>query len=184
MNSFQRGGADRLFRGRPGLSRGRSGPGCRLLAVRPDPQASLRGAYLPGMQIRLRPLIGALVLALTACGGADLPRAERAVSTGLAEQADALAAALEAGDGCSVDEHAESLIADARSAVEEGRADAEVASEVEAVVVEITEGVTCEPPPSEPPEDEDEEDEDEEKDDEEESDDHPGKGLGRGKHDD
>ena len=101
-------------------------------------------------------LLAAAALVLAGCGGgggggatrADPvpPRLPRALAQTWAQQADAVAAALAAGDGCTAERLAGRLRAEVAGAT--GRAPRRLLAPVESAVDELAGRITCTPPPA------------------------------------
>lgn len=114
----------------------------------------------------------ALSLLLAGCGGGQ-PNVDSAATDELAQRADRVAEALEAGDGCLALERTAELQSATATARDEGRVTDTVAAEVLTAAQRIAQGTSCEPPPEE---------EDDGHDGEEDRDDgNEGNGRGRGK---
>lgn len=138
----------------------------------------------------------ALSLLLAGCGGAATTL-EASVAEDLAQRADAVAQALEAGDGCTALQRTSELEDATTSAREAGDVTDTVAAEVLTATRSIAQSTSCEPPPpaedpdddgeggEESREDEDAKDDDEkdEKDDDK-KDEKKDEGRGRGGGDD
>lgn len=137
----------------------------------------------------------ALSLLLAGCGGAATTL-EASVAEDLAQRADAVAQALEAGDGCTALQRTSELEDATTSAREAGDVTDTVAAEVLTATRSIAQSTSCEPPPAEDPDDDGEggeesrEDEDAKDDDEKDEKDDDKKdekkdeGRGRGGGDD
>lgn len=127
----------------------------------------------------------AVAVLATACGGA--PELDTSTAHGLADRADAIVGALEAGDGCAALDRTAELRSATVSARDDGRVSDTVAAEVLAATQRITEGTSCEPaaapedaePPPPPDDGGDDGGGNDDKDDEDDED-RPGRGEGRG----
>ena len=116
----------------------------------------------------------ALSLLLAGCGGGQ-PNVDSAAADELAQRADQVAEALEAGDGCLALERTAELQSATATARDDGRVTDTVAAEVLTAAQRIAQGTSCEPPP------EDEEDDDGRDGEADRDDENEGNGRGRGK---
>jgi hypothetical protein len=102
-------------------------------------------------------VLGAL-LALSACGGGNDARPEepglrRAVAERLAQESEAIAAKLDAGDTCGAAQQADVLVDAVEQAIGEGDVPAEFQSELLQTARQLQNNVNCpEPPPPPAPE--------------------------------
>jgi hypothetical protein len=129
--------------------------GARRGAVRP-PHRPGRSRSLPAYRhpvlsasrspLRAAVLGGLLVVGVTGCSPAEPPQAaplDRATGAVLADAADRLASALEAGDACQALAEVDELEARADAARQAGEAPEEVVSEAVRVARAVTAGVVC-----------------------------------------
>jgi hypothetical protein len=98
------------------------------------------------------------VLALAACGGEDARPEEPTLRPGLAErlaeQSEAIADKLDAGDACGAAQEADILNNQAQAAIDAGEVPPAFQSELMSTVNELVNTVNCpQPPPPPPPED-------------------------------
>jgi hypothetical protein len=104
--------------------------------------------------------IGA-VLALGACGGGDARPEEAALPPGvaerLAEQSDAIADKLDAGDTCGAAREADLLNDEAQAAIDAGDVPPAFQAELMSTVAELVDNVNCPQPPPPPADEECEE---------------------------
>jgi hypothetical protein len=93
---------------------------------------------------------GLLIVGGTACAAPDPEVAliDEAAGAVLADAADRLAEALEAGDGCRALEEAEALRTRADAALAAGEVDAAVADETHRIAAATTAGADCEATPT------------------------------------
>lgn len=91
-----------------------------------------------------RTLLVALLL-LAACAQPEEPSVtlDEEAAQGLAQGAQRLAGALDEGDACAAMAEADAVAAQARDGVASGTVPTDVANEVEAVVTEVTEDLSC-----------------------------------------
>jgi hypothetical protein len=98
------------------------------------------------------------VLALAACGGGDArpeePGLPRALAERLAEESEAIAARLDAGDTCAAAEQADALKDQAETAIAAGDVPPELQRELMRAVEGLVNTVNCPQPPPPPPPDE------------------------------
>jgi len=107
--------------------------------------------------MRYAALLGLAVLALSGCGGSQQPPAvvakpphiPRALAHTWAAQANAVAQALAAGDGCTALAHANELRAAVTSS--ESRVPLRLRATLTSVVAALPGRITCNPAPSPPP---------------------------------
>ena len=101
-------------------------------------------------------VVAALALALAGCGGAAKhaaekpPRLPRALAQALAQQADGIAGALAAGDGCTALQLAGSLRAEVVQAVNARQIPRAFQESLLATANDLTGRITCSPPPEKP----------------------------------
>jgi hypothetical protein len=95
------------------------------------------------------------VLVLAGCGGGDAGPEEStlspAVAEHLAQESEAIADKLDAGDTCGAAQQADALKDEAQAAIDAGEVPTELQSELMGTVDELVNAVNCPPPP--PPED-------------------------------
>ena len=102
-------------------------------------------------------MICVAVLTLSACGGGHQratppPTLSRSVAQALAARADAVAAALAAGDSCQASTLARRLRQDTTSAINSGRVATALQEPLSGAVNDLVGRVVCVPPPSPPAE--------------------------------
>jgi hypothetical protein len=101
---------------------------------------------------RLLPLL--CVLALAGCGGtvhrstAKAPRIPRALAQSWAQQSDAIASALGAGDGCAAQQRATSLRSQVIAAVNDRQLPRRFLEPLTSAVNDLAGRITCTPPPA------------------------------------
>ena len=101
------------------------------------------------MTPRVVPLLAAMTLLATACGGseestASAPRLPSALAESLADKSDAIAARLDGGDSCGAAQEATRLRDAALAAIDAGRVPAVFADELETTVAELASQIRCE----------------------------------------
>ncbi|HET7145679.1 MAG TPA: hypothetical protein VFI10_00675 [Gaiellaceae bacterium] len=99
-------------------------------------------------------LVAAAALALAACGSSapeqsapKPPRLPHALAQAWARDADGVAAALAAGDGCTARDRARALQQDVIDAVNTGRVPRRLLEPLTSGVNQVAAGITCTPPP-------------------------------------
>jgi hypothetical protein len=104
-----------------------------------------------------RAVVLTLVLALAGCGGTvkraqpKPPRLPRDLAQAWAQQADQVAAALAAGDGCTAQQIAVSMHAQFVSAVNGRRVPQRLQEPLGSALNDLQSRTTCTPPPQQPP---------------------------------
>ncbi|HZS24699.1 MAG TPA: hypothetical protein VFA30_06885 [Gaiellaceae bacterium] len=101
-------------------------------------------------------VLGAVAALAAGCGGGTTPKAHgprlpRALAQSWSRQADAVAAALTAGDGCAAQQRANALRTQVIAAVDAGRIPARLLEPLTSAVNELPSRIACTPPAASAP---------------------------------